>query len=236
MCGSKQHKLKDCPRKDIEPTGDGPSVKGLNKKELKVFLAGSAATAPALPPQPQPSLQQATTSIESMTAAAKAAADPPLPPPSSDALREVLAETNRVLKAITSPTAETSATTSATPGAVQDPLRLLQAQLGSLRRIQAVTVKEVENKVALLDSGASHAYRGARDENEREQAMPVNVKLAQGRLRSYRTKAAPCWVILQQIPWSFGTTRGGSQLSSTLDQRPAHSPSSGSWAPSGTSS
>eukprot|EP00439_Symbiodinium_sp_Y106_P028740 s5665_g3.t1 len=88
-----QHKVKDCPRKDIEPTGDGPSVKGLNKKELKVFLAGSAATAPVLPPQPQPSLQQATTSTESMTAAAKAAADPPLPPPSSDALREVLAET-----------------------------------------------------------------------------------------------------------------------------------------------
>eukprot|EP00439_Symbiodinium_sp_Y106_P070347 s1173_g12.t1 len=188
VCGSKQHKLKDCPRKDIEPTGDGPSVKGLNKKELKVFLAGSAATAPALPPQPQPSLQQATTSIESMTAAAKAAADPPLPPPSSDALREVLAETNRVLKAITSPTAETSATTSATPGAVQDPLRLLQAQLGSLRRIQAVAVKEVENKVALLDSGASHAYRGARDENEREQAMPVNVKLALGEVTLLQNK------------------------------------------------
>ena len=74
------------------------------------------------------------------------------------------------------------------PGAVQDPLRLLQAQLGSLRRIQAVAVKEVENKVALLDSGASHAYRGVRDENEREQAMPVNVKLAQGEVTLLQNK------------------------------------------------
>ena len=95
---------------------------------------------------------------------------------------------NRVLKAITSPAAGTTSTTSAMPGAVQDPLRLLQAQLGSLRRIQAVAVKEVENKVALLDSGASHAYRGVRDENEREQAMPVNVKLAQGEVTLLQNK------------------------------------------------
>ena len=42
-------------------------------------------------------------------------------------------------------------------------------------------MKECEDRVALLDSGASHAYRGARDEEEKVEATPVNVKLAQGR-------------------------------------------------------
>ena len=81
VCGSKLHKVKDCPRKDSEPMGDGSTVKGLNKKELKVALATSSL--PTTTPQgPTPAnLQQATVNAETMTAAAKAAADPPLPPP-----------------------------------------------------------------------------------------------------------------------------------------------------------
>ena len=74
VCGSKLHKVRDCPRKDSEPSGEGPGVKGLNKKELKVALA--SPTPPQTQPQkPQPSQQQAVAQAEVMTPAAKAAAD-----------------------------------------------------------------------------------------------------------------------------------------------------------------
>ena len=89
----------------------------------------------------------------------------------------MLAETNRVLRALTTAPESSATSTGASTGAVQDPLALLQAQLGSLRRLQKVALKETEERVALLDSGASHAYRGARDEEEKTEATPVNVKL-----------------------------------------------------------
>ena len=122
VCGSKLHKVRDCPRKDIEPSGDGPAVKGLNKKELRVATTSTTSPSTATTQQPQPSLQQAAVGAETLTAAAKAAADPPLPPHSGDALREVLAETNRVLKALTSPVEAAATTTSSSTGALQDPL------------------------------------------------------------------------------------------------------------------
>ena len=183
VCGSKQHKVKDCPRRDIEPVGEGPSVKGLNKKELKVAQATSSTTqsTPTPPTQSVPNM-------DTMTPAAKAAADPPLPPPSSDSLREMLAETNRVLRAFTTAPESSATSTGASTGAVQDPLALLQAQLGSLRRLQKVALRETDERVALLDSGASHAYRGARDEEEKTEATPVNVKLAQGEVTLLQNK------------------------------------------------
>ena len=80
VCGSKQHKVKDCPRKDLEPGNDSlPSPKGP-------------------PPLPPPSTAP-------MTAAAMAAADPPIHPGvSSDSLKAMLAETTKVLKALTTTT------------------------------------------------------------------------------------------------------------------------------------
>ena len=180
VCGSKLHKVRDCPRKDTEPAGDGSTVKGLNKKELKVAVASPPAPPSTTQAQAQPTLQQASVNVDAMTAAAKAAADPPLPPPSGDALREALAETNRVLKALTTPAEATTTSAGSTSGALQDPFRLLQAQLGTLRRLQRASVNSEGERVALLDSGASHAYRSAYDEEERNKAVPVNVKLAQG--------------------------------------------------------
>ena len=66
VCGSKQHKVKDCPRKDIEPVGEGPSVKGLNKKELKVAQATSSTTQPTPTPP-----AQSVPNVDTMTPAAK---------------------------------------------------------------------------------------------------------------------------------------------------------------------
>ena len=134
MCGSKLHKVKDCPRKDTEPIAEGPAVKGLNKKELKVALTAPLPQAATSQSSAQPSLQQAAVNVERMTPAAKAAADPPLLPPSNDALRDVLAETNRVLKALTTSSGGSTTATSSAQGAVQDPL----AQAASEGRTQGV--------------------------------------------------------------------------------------------------
>ena len=171
VCGSKQHKVKECPRRDIEPSNNSQTPKGLNKKELKALstMSTSAASAPAssstapTTASPQP--------VSTMTPAAKAAADPPIPV-TNDSLREVLAETTKVLKALTTSTG-TPTQDQGVP-AVQDPLQLLS------RRLQRIQLSKVEEKVALLDSGASHAYRNARDAEEKQRAHPVNVRLAEG--------------------------------------------------------
>eukprot|EP00439_Symbiodinium_sp_Y106_P072982 s3287_g13.t1 len=176
VCGSKQHKVKDCPRKDLEPGNDSLSPKGLNKKELKALatVCSSAAITTAPSPKVPPPLPPPSTAP--MTAAAMAAADPPIHPGvSSESLKEVLAETTKVLKALTT-TTTTSATSTSNPpaSAVQDPLQMLA------RRLQKFTLNSLGEKMALLDSGASHAYRSAVDSDKHQQAQPVSVKLAEG--------------------------------------------------------
>ncbi|CAE7666959.1 GIP, partial [Symbiodinium necroappetens] len=156
VCGSKLHKVRDCPRKDLEPTNNSLAPKGLNKKELKALSSTSTpststTSAPTTTVSPPPPPSQP---VAAMTPAAKAAADPPLPV-SNESLREVLAETTKVLKAL-APTPDTASSLDRGQAAVQDPLQLLS------RRLQRIQLAKVEEKVALLDSGASHAYRNAR--------------------------------------------------------------------------
>ena len=183
VCGSKLHKVRDCPRKDLEPTNNSLAPRGLNKKELKTLSSTStpststtsASTTTVCPPPPpsQP--------VAAMTPAAKAAADPPLSV-SNESLREVLAETTKVLKAL-APTSDAASSLDRGQAAVQDPLQLLS------RRLQRIQLAKVEEKVALLDSGASHAYRNARDDEEKQRARPVNVRLAEGETTLLQTES-----------------------------------------------
>ncbi|CAE7711468.1 GIP [Symbiodinium sp. CCMP2592] len=184
VCGSKMHKVKDCPRRELEPANDSPSPKGLNKKELKALatvcsggLATTTATAKSPPPLPPPATAP-------MSVAAMAAADPPIHPEvSNDSLKEVLAETTKVLKALTSTSSGSFTTGAQPPPAVQDPLQMLA------RRLQKFTLSSLGEKMALLDSGASHAYRRAADREEQERAQPVSVKLAEGETTLLQTKS-----------------------------------------------
>ncbi|OLQ12391.1 putative transposon protein [Symbiodinium microadriaticum] len=179
VCGSKLHKVKECPRRDLEPGSGSPEPKGLNRKELKalasmsmasqVATSGTTTTTGAKAPPPAPA-----SSASVMTPAAMAAADPPLPPlATGDALKEMLAETTKALRALTT-TATSSTTMEQQQPAVQDPLQLMA------RGLRKFTLRSLGEKMALLDSGASHAYRKANDGDERERAHPVSVKLAQG--------------------------------------------------------
>ena len=181
--GSKLHKVRDCPRKDLEPTNNSLAPRGLNKKELKTLSSTStpststtSASTTTVSPPPPPSQP-----VAAMTPAAKAAADPPLSV-SNESLREVLAETTKVLKAL-APTSDTASSLDRGQAAVQDPLQLLS------RRLQRIQLAKVEEKVALLDSGASHAYRNARDAEEKQRARPVNVRLAEGETTLLQTEA-----------------------------------------------
>ncbi|CAE7296203.1 GIP, partial [Symbiodinium sp. KB8] len=189
VCGSKLHKVKDCPRKDQEPGSDSPGPRGLNRKELRALASmsssstgqGSAAppmaTAKQQPPPPPPA------SI-AMTPAAKAAADPPLQPAvTSDSLKEMLVETTKALKALSMTSAPSLAMPEQSAPAVQDPLQLLS------RRLNKFTLKSLDERMALLDSGASHAYRKAHNGEECNRARPVSVKLAEGETTLLQTEA-----------------------------------------------
>ena len=189
VCGSKLHKVKDCPRKDQEPGSDSPGPKGLNRKELRALASmsssstgqGSAATPTAAakqqPPPPPPASM-------AMTPAAKAAADPPLQPVvTNDSLKEMLVETTKALKALSMTSASSPAMPEQSAPAVQDPLQLLS------RRLNKFTLKSLDERMALLDSGASHAFRKAHDGEECNRARPVSVKLAEGETTLLQTEA-----------------------------------------------
>ena len=64
-----------------------------------------------------------------------------------------------------------------------DPLQMIQKHLDAVRKLNKVApviFEETEERTALLDSGASHAYRPVRSQAERDDAMKVQVKLAEG--------------------------------------------------------
>ncbi|CAE7864348.1 unnamed protein product, partial [Symbiodinium sp. KB8] len=123
-------------------------------------------------------------------------------------MSEILAETNKMLKTLTAQSQATSST-----AASVDPLTLIQQQLDEVRRLKTMVVKEAgppvdsfgsatewyearlttppatlcmvtKDDVALLDSGASHPYRGAQSDQELQQAKRVAVSLATGEERS----------------------------------------------------
>ena len=203
LCGSKQHRAKDCGTKD--------------------------AASPERPSPPPPPRSGASTSTSSTTtpaiapSLAKAAiTNTPMPAPISspteagasggngnkiDAAKmtEILTETNQMLKALTSKSGDQ-------PAAAVDPLTLIQQQLDEVRRLRTLRVRTQTTEVcsfdsavawyeaklnatsmssssaapleedveALLDSGASHPFRPPRSEEELQQARRVNVSLATG--------------------------------------------------------
>ncbi|CAE7357932.1 GIP, partial [Symbiodinium sp. KB8] len=122
-------------------------------------------------------------------------------------MAEILSETNKMLKAIT----QQQTGEQPVPAPPQDPLALIQQQLDEVRRLKVMVVKEKELSTAafssavswyearlsasrtsptseeegeaLLDSGASHAYRPVRSVEDASSARRVTVTLATGEER-----------------------------------------------------
>ena len=176
VCGSKHHKVKDCPRRQQEGGQDGQVAGGLNKKEARLAQAKA---------KPGP---LSTSSRPPIAKAASLATTASTPTPTGGAtLEEVLCETTKALKVLTAQGGGTPVAMAAASPAVAapqgDPLQTIQKHLDAIRKLNKVApavFKEAEERTALLDSGASHAYRPATNQAGRDEAMRVQVKLAEG--------------------------------------------------------
>ncbi|CAE7621651.1 unnamed protein product [Symbiodinium sp. CCMP2592] len=205
LCGSKQHRAKDC-------TAGGtaiPADKGQQAARVAKVQAGTSATTPA------PPTGTATTAMEpAMEPSSTSSASPPASGGAHnkiDAARvtEILTETNKMLKSL----ATQQASGAGQAPAPLDPLEMIQKQLDEVRRLKVMVVRnpaedtsaftsalswyetrlssstvigggDVEEEEALLDSGASHAYRPPISASELEGARRVGVSLATGEERA----------------------------------------------------
>ena len=199
LCGSKQHRAKDCtagksgssPERGAHPPAktqggaqsSGTSLAAATAKDALTTTGGSSTS---------PASTTGTTSTANKIDQAQ--------------MTEILAETNKMLKALTSKN-EPSA-----PQTAADPLAVIQQQLDEVRRLRVLRVHEPapasysfesavawydarlhasslssgatssldEEGEALLDSGASHPFRPPNSEEELARAKRVNVSLATG--------------------------------------------------------
>ena len=196
LCGSKQHRAKECA---AGKSGSSPE-RGSGSHAAKApggAPTPSASLASAGAREPAGATEGTSTSTPTTSAANKIDAAQ---------MSEILVETNKMLKALT---AEREAPTASSSS---DPLAVIQKQLDEVRRLKALRVpvptddscsfesavawydarlhatslcsssasppgEEVE---ALLDSGASHPFRPPNSEEELRRARRVNVSLATG--------------------------------------------------------
>ena len=203
LCGSTKHRARDCPTKKVSPT-DKPAPKPRLAKQQAAAATPTTGAAssegPSLSSGPSVPAGDATREQpSSLTPSTSNKID-------TEQVAAMLSETNKMLKALTSTQAQGSGTGSAS-SAPSDPLGVIQRQLEDLRRLRMLVVlpervgnedfrvkmdvyerllqtepeaveKDSEEKMALLDSGASHAFRVAVDDREVEQGKLVKVALA----------------------------------------------------------
>ena len=203
LCGSKQHRAKDCPTAGASPTADKPGPPSNPKVQV---MQVASSTTPAVSSAGNEAPPTTATSSSSATTTATGGAHNKI-----DAARvtEILSETNKMLKALTTQQAPSSSS----PPAAIDPIEMIQKQLDEVRRLKVLVVREPEaesssfttavswyearlnssmmarpngaeeDDEALLDSGASHAYRPPASVEELEAARRVGVSLATGEER-----------------------------------------------------
>ena len=200
LCGSKKHRAKDCttPKEDSSPDRSPPS----HLAKATVTATATTSTAPSVvtPKASAPAEPSPVTEPSSSTASSNKI-DPAQ-------MTAILSETNKVLKALTAQNAQ-----AATPATPTDPLTLIQQQLDEVRRLRIMVVRESgqdasaftsavswyetrlsssalaaptasDEQEALLDSGASHAFRPPVSEEELAEARRVGVALATGEERT----------------------------------------------------
>ena len=225
LCGSKQHRAKECPTSSTSAAVDKPARQ---PNVAKVQAGAPSTTGPA-----------STTTGPNDSGSAGASVAPPAANVETGAsgmhnkmdatkVAEVLSETNKMLKALTT---QQATSTAATPPPL-DPIEMIQKQLDEVRRLKVLVVREPreptaafdgavswyetrlkattvddgvrgDEEEALLDSGASHAFRPPISKDELLSSRKVGVSLATGEERS--------------IPQnSGGTLLGESERDSTI--------------------
>ena len=201
LCGSKKHRAKDCtaPREDSSPTKAAPSP--MAKAQVAASSGPSATVPPTSSAASEPVDQGAVKDPSSSGTTSSNKIDPAQ-------MTAILSETNKVLKALTAQNAQ-----SGVPAPPADPLTLIQQQLDEVKRLKTMVVREPcqdstaftsavswyearlsssalsgpalsDEAEALLDSGASHAYRPPTSDRELEEARRVGVALATGEERA----------------------------------------------------
>ncbi|CAE7739423.1 GIP [Symbiodinium necroappetens] len=203
LCGSKKHRAKDSTnnKESTSPERGGPPRP--QKPGAGTTAAATASTSLAsanVTEEPAPGAATVPPTTSSTTTSNKIDAAK---------VTEILSETNKMLKALT---ANQPATPVAASSSV-DPLEMIQKQLDEVRRSKVLRVKDAaepsssfssavswyearlssstvsgpaksDYEEALLDSGASHAYRAPLSEEELEAARRVGVALATGEERA----------------------------------------------------
>ena len=206
LCGSKQHRAKDCTagKSGSSPErGSGPQLAKAQGATPSPAASSSTSVATGAGGASAPAASSATT--PSTTSAATSTANKIDP----SQMMEILSETNKMLKALTSQ----QLSVPQPPLRPQDPLAVIQQQLDEVRRLKTLVVQEpgqgtagfssavawYETRLnasviassssgpgneALLDSGASHPFRPATTETELQSARRVAVSLATGEERN----------------------------------------------------
>ena len=204
LCGSKQHRAKECPTATPTSTTEKPQSPA---RAAKLQSSSSATT----PTQPQVVDQGSSQGEGSSTGASGAAASVASGAHNKiDAAKvtEILSETNKMLKALATPQQPPK---EAAPAPL-DPIEMIQKQLDEVRRLRTLVVRAPEEPSpafssavswyetrlqatavaptggeeedeALLDSGASHAFRPPVSQEELLESRRVGVSLATGEER-----------------------------------------------------
>ena len=202
LCGSKQHRAKECTAGGANPATEKASSAGPRVQTMNVTPSPPGITSAA---QPGGKSGDQPASSSSSTAQSAGGAHNKI---DAAKVTEILNETNKMLKSLTSPQAAPVAPSS---GPI-DPLELIQKQLDEVRRLKVMVVKQpceatssfasalawyetrlsssalartesAEEGEALLDSGASHAYRAPASTEELDGARRGGVSLATGEER-----------------------------------------------------
>ena len=147
------------------------SAIGHQKKDCPTKKGGQPATPTPSPPRQAPKIKAEKPTTESPTPTQ------PAEEPSPTAA-QILADAAKVLKSMVASTSSISSTSGAVPS-YED----IQKQLDELKMAKTIRMAEPEMveavaKGVLLDSGATHVLRPARDNEEMEKTNPVAVTLA----------------------------------------------------------
>ena len=207
LCGSKQHRAKECPTGQAaappERTVRPPQVARVQAETSSTTMPSPMAT--TIPEGNKHGSSSTGPSAPVVESAGGGASN------KIDAARvtEILSETNKMLKALATP----ATTSTASSSAPLDPIEMIQKQLDEVRRLKTLVVRESDEgspafssavswfetrlnatmlrqgggnqeSEALLDSGASHAFRPPESQEELAMARRVGVSLATGEERS----------------------------------------------------
>ncbi|CAE7777535.1 RE1 [Symbiodinium sp. CCMP2592] len=194
-CSAVGHQKKDCPTKkhsdapQQSPASGGSKGKGKGDKGATSSTASSSTTA-----------APATRSVTTATTAKDTPQPGPEPSPTGSPtgaskeppgdLQQILSDAHQMLKSMMATTAPTTSSTSTGAPTYESIQRQLDEMKLKTLKVKAAASEEDNGRGALLDSGATHVLRPARDEMEHLNSKEVPVVLAGDERRLLRQTPA----------------------------------------------